>query len=229
MRCHRRVDADLHDVHAEQDRLEILDGGRHELGTEVADVALTDAGVRPVGVNLDQRRAAQAARAQDVRIAGARTGQQDGLDVGDLHGSQILGLERQAHLEAKLPQPLFVDRRQGTHGRAAGAAVHAEQLQSQLLDVSLAGMRLPDVADDFVVGQQDAAHLGLRLVPRACFQQPPNLDAPFRPEQSRMQVDAAASHHLIVDRHQLVIDDAQLTRQAQQHELISRGDRMNPT
>ena len=74
-----------------QDRLEVFDRDRDELGAEVAGVRLADAHVRAVGVNLDQRRAAQAARAQDVRIAGAGAGQQDRLDVGDLHDTQLLG------------------------------------------------------------------------------------------------------------------------------------------
>ena len=72
-------------VGAQQDRPVELDDRRHDLRAEVAGVGLADTAVRPVGMDRDQGGAAQAARFEKVRIGGIGAGQQNGLDVGNLH------------------------------------------------------------------------------------------------------------------------------------------------
>jgi hypothetical protein len=76
---------DLARVGAQQDRPVELDDRRHDLGAEIARVRLTNANLRPVGMNLDQRGAAQLARLQKVWVVRARPGQQRRLYIGDFH------------------------------------------------------------------------------------------------------------------------------------------------
>ena len=70
-----------------QDRLHELDDRRHAFGEEVARIGLADPDELRVRVDLDVGGAASLAALAQVRVVRAGTGEKDGPDVGDLHGS----------------------------------------------------------------------------------------------------------------------------------------------